>query len=1084
VVVPVSLLTAFVGLSFMGLPANLISLGAIDFGILVDGAIIMVEATLHLMAHNKGPKALPHNDLLKRAAGIVAKPVGFAMLIIIVALIPIFTLERVEGRIFAPMAYTYAFALLGALASAVFVVPALEAILLRGRVKTEEPRWLNRLGNAYAHLIARLLPRRMLVVGLLVALTAGLGYYCKDIGSEFLPELNEGGFYVTAIFPSTISLNETCSRVTGMRERILKSPEVRDVMSHVGRPEDATQAEGPNNAEFFIVLAPEKQWRKGLTRDDLEAELRKRLNEIPGVQYNFSQPITDRVFETISGIIGQVVVKVRGNDLDNMSDVAESVRQKLSSVDGVSDLSIYQAGTVPSLRINLDREALARRGLAVEDVQQTIRIALGGEVATEVWQEDQRFAVALRLPDSVRQNPESLSRLMVGDPQAQVTLGEVARIETKEGRSAIWREDFSRFVAVKFNVRGRDLGSTIDAARASVADINLPEGLYLSWGGEFQNQKRAMERLSITLPLSLLAIVGILYMNFRRWRPTIIIVLFLPIAVLGAVTGLRLFGENFSVSGAVGCIALLGQVVLAGVTIWARIHANEEEGVPNPVLTGARDAFRPVLLTSSLALLGLVPAATSHAMGSETQRPFAIAIVTGLFFVAPAILLVMPLLYKPQNTVDSKIPVSKPAPAAALATALTRIGCLLPALAIIAFQTPAFAQSDGSFTLEQARALLQKEHPRLATARALEQAAESTIKAEGTWTNPEIGIDYVQGISQSPYARFGAASVSVGQFLELRNVPGARRDAARFERDAVRAEREAVAQELYLALEEAFVALAAQHEIVKIREAWVQHLLAAETVVKARVAAGTMSGFDARRIVVARAESSFELENARAEYARLRGELDVAVGPNATSLVGHPTMSITELPTLPPYARVLKEALAKRHDLLAAQARQKGAQAEVEVAKRSVFPGVTLQVMAGYGQAPRQWDVGGAVVLPLPILDRGQGTVPAAEGRAQAARSQIEAMVLAAQQRIDAQYQATQQRINAVTRYTQETDGADDNLLAEATAQFREGRLSVLELVDGIETAQRVTAMRIELARDAHLSEIMLRRLLLVGDPP
>ncbi|MFM2416402.1 MAG: hypothetical protein RL385_1125, partial [Pseudomonadota bacterium] len=644
IVIPVSMLTAFVGLSFMGLPANLISLGAIDFGILVDGAIIVVESTLHLMERAKDPTET-RASIVQRAATAVAKPVGFSMLIIIVALGPIFTLERVEGRIFAPMAFTYAFALLGALVCAVAVVPALEAILMRGKVHAAEPRWLQRTGDLYAVLLGRLRPWRNRIVAAFAVSVVGLGVFGSGIGTEFLPELNEGGFYVTAVFPSTISLDETRSRVRGIRDRVLRAPEVRDVLSHVGRPEDSTQAEGPNNAELFIVLAPETEWRQGVGRRELELEFRGRLEEIPGVQYNFSQPITDRVFETISGIIGQVVVKVRGSDLEQMTRLAEQVRQRLAGVRGVTDLALYQAGSVPSLRIDLDREALARRGLAVEDVQRTIRIALGGEVATEIWQDERRFAVALRLPDEVRSNPEALSRLVVGEPGAGITLGEVARIDTSEGRSSVWREDFTRFVAVKFNVRGRDLGSTVEDARASMAGLQMPEGTYLTWGGEFQNQNRAMRRLAVTLPLALAAIVGILFLNFRRWRPTIIIVTFLPVAVAGAVGGLRLLGENFSVSSAVGCIALLGQVVLAGVTICARIDAAREHGADDPMIEGARDAFRPVLLTTALALLGLLPAAMSHAMGSETQRPFAIAIVAGLFVVAPAILFFLPLLY-------------------------------------------------------------------------------------------------------------------------------------------------------------------------------------------------------------------------------------------------------------------------------------------------------------------------------------------------------------------------------------------------------------------------------------------------------
>jgi cobalt-zinc-cadmium resistance protein CzcA len=642
VVIPLSMLTAFVGLRWMGLPANLISLGAIDFGILVDGAIVVLEATLH--AIHREPKR-DRAEVIEAASAGVARAVALALLIIIAALIPIFTLERVEGRIFAPMAYTYAFALLGALLSAALVVPALERALLRGRVRGEPPRWLSALGARYAALLLRLNALRRVALVLLAALTIALGSYARDIGSEFLPELNEGGFYVTAVFPSTIALEETKKHVTAMRAAILELPEATDVLTHIGRPEDATQAEGPNNAEFFVNLAPESRWRPGVSRRTLEAELRARLSDLPGVELNFSQPITDRVFETISGIIGQVVVKVRGQDLAAMTRTAERLRERLATVPGVADLALYQAGDVPQLRIELDRDALARRGLAVEDVQTTIRVALGSAIATEVWDGERRYGVALRLPEAVRADPEALRRLVVSAPEAGVTLGEVAAITLAPGRAAIWREDFTRFVAVKFNVRGRDLGSTVEAAQAAVRNVEVGEGTQVVWSGEFKNQDRAMRRLALSMPAALAAILGILFLNFGRLRPTLVIAAFLPLACVGAVAGLRAAGELFSVSSAVGCIALLGQVVLSGVVLCGAIDQAASDGLAAPRIRGARAALRPVLLTTALALLGLVPAALSHAMGSETQRPFAIAIVAGLLVTSPVMLVLLPLLY-------------------------------------------------------------------------------------------------------------------------------------------------------------------------------------------------------------------------------------------------------------------------------------------------------------------------------------------------------------------------------------------------------------------------------------------------------
>jgi len=650
IVIPISLLSAFIGLRWLGLPANLISLGAIDFGILVDGAVVVLEATLHLFGVRKHGNMLTAEHtpgIIADAAKSVVRPIVFAMLIIIVALVPIFFLERVEGRIFAPMAYTYAFALGGALVSAIVVVPALERLLFRGRFRTTELLWLVGARWCYLKVLQVCDMGRWLVLPVAAAGCVALGWYASGIGTEFLPELNEGGFYVTSIFPSTISLDETRRKVGFMREAILRTPEVLDVMSHVGRPENAAQAEGPNNAEFFIALSPEREWRKGVTRQDVEAELRRGLSVVPGVQHNFSQPITDRVFETISGIIGQIVLKIRGSDLDEMTRLAEQARTRLAKVSGVVDLSIYQAGDVPTQRIELNRDAMARRGMAVQDVQNSIRIVLGSEKATELWDGERRYPVSIRLPDEARANMDILGRMFVGDPATRITLAEVATIQQVQGRAAIWRQDFSRFVALKFNVRGRDLGSAVKEAQATISEIGMPAGIYATWSGEFQNQQRAMRRLGVTVPLALCAIVGLLFMHFGRWAPTLTILLMLPIAVAGAVGGLRLLHANFSVSSAVGCIALLGQVALSGViecTQYLRArHGGDDRRAA--LLAGAKEAFRPVVLTTMLAMLGLVPAAMSHSMGSETQRPFAIAVVAGLIVSLPVITIIMPILF-------------------------------------------------------------------------------------------------------------------------------------------------------------------------------------------------------------------------------------------------------------------------------------------------------------------------------------------------------------------------------------------------------------------------------------------------------
>jgi len=643
IVIPISLLAAFVGLRWLGLPANLISLGAVDFGILVDGAVIVVEATLHLIDHE--PCGESRSSVVARAASLVVRPVAFSILVIVTALAPIFALERVEGRIFAPMAYTYAFALAGALVASIFVVPALARVVLPQRPPTGDARWLASLRDGYLRAFdwAGRHRRGVLAAAAVCLVTSIL--VARDIGYEFLPELNEGGLYITTTFPSTISLDETKIHTREIRERILTVPEVIDVLSHIGRPEAATQAEGPFNVELFVPLADEARWRPGHDRPTLERELRALLADIPGATHNFSQPITDRVFETISGIIGQVVVKVHGDDLEQMTSLAERVASQLRDVPGVTDLALYQAGTTPQLRAELDRDAVARRGLAIADIQETIEIALGGAIATRVWDGERRFDVALRLPDSFRRDVELLGLLPVGDPDRNVTLADVSKITVAQGRSSIWREDGRRFLAVKFNVRGRDLGSTVEQAKRAVGGLELPDGVYVTWTGEQENQARAMRRLGVVLPFALGAIFAILSAYFGSTRPAVTILGVVPFALAGAVAGLRLMGESFSVSSAVGCIAAIGQVVLAGVIVCSGIDERRRAGSEDAAREALAVAFRPVLATTSLAVLGLLPAALSHAMGSETQRPFAIAIITGLIAAAPATLFLLPLVH-------------------------------------------------------------------------------------------------------------------------------------------------------------------------------------------------------------------------------------------------------------------------------------------------------------------------------------------------------------------------------------------------------------------------------------------------------
>ncbi|MDX2169904.1 MAG: CusA/CzcA family heavy metal efflux RND transporter [Deltaproteobacteria bacterium] len=649
-VIPLALLSAFIGLRAIGLPANLISMGAIDFGILVDGAVVLVESVLHGAAEKRPQRPWELMQVIFHSALDVARPIFFAMAIIIAALIPVFTLERVEGRIFRPLSLTYSFALLGALIFSLTVVPALCATFLRLRdTQIQEPAFLTRLRAFYAHHIGWLLQRRAVVFGgiaLLVGLAALVG---ARIGSEFLPELDEGDFVIFVEMPPSISLEKGIEVLQEVRRRILVFPEVLETMSEHGRPEDGTDNEGVNMSETFVRLAPKERWRRGVDKDALVEEMRASLTQIPGVNFNFSQPIKDNVEEAVSGVRGKIVLKVFGTDLDQMRETLEQSVRVLQNVPGVVDLGLYRDSNVPQLQVVLDRPALARAGISVSAAQDVVETALGGRVATELWENERPVPVRVIFPLAEREDEVQIGDITVPTVDgARVPLRDMAHIERTIGRASINREANSRMLALKFNVEGRDMGSVIrDAMRVVREQVQVPDGSFLVWGGEFENQQRALGRLAVIVPISFVAVFALLYSALGSVRSAGVVLLSAPFAMTGGVFALAATGIPLSVSAAVGFIALLGQVCLASLLVVSAVderRRNGEELLP-AIVAGAASRFRAVLLTALLAMLGLMPAAISSGVGSETQRPFAVVIIGGLLTAVPVTLCALPSLY-------------------------------------------------------------------------------------------------------------------------------------------------------------------------------------------------------------------------------------------------------------------------------------------------------------------------------------------------------------------------------------------------------------------------------------------------------
>jgi len=649
-VIPLSLLVAFLGLHAMGLPANLISMGAIDFGILVDGAVVLVENVIHALRHERPATRRAVLKLVVKSAVDIGRPTLYAMLIIIAALVPVFTLQSVEGRIFRPLALTYSFALIGALIFALTLVPALCAALLRPQhARLQEPAWTEWLRLRFRNSLSRVLRNRPSALAAAVLVLALAAATVARLGTEFLPELDEGDIQLFVEMPPSIALAKGQDILLEVRRRILEFPEVRKTMSEQGRPEDGTDNEDVNMSETFIRLKPVKEWRAGYDKKRLIDEMRARLTEIPGLRYNFSQPMKDNVEEAVSGVRGKVVLKVFGPDLEKMRTTLEHAKDALRAVPGIVDLDLYRDALKPQLQVIFERTALARAGVSMEDAQRTLETSLSGRVATTMWEGERPVPVRLMLPPEVRDEAEKVGAVTVASESgARVPIRDLATIRTAHALATINREANSRFLALKFNIDGRDMGSVVKDAIATVDKaVKAPDGHYFVWGGEFENQRRAIERLQLVVPLALLAVLLLLYAAMNSGRSALSILLTVPFALTGGAFALLATGVPLSVSAAVGFIALLGQVSLMGLLVLSATEARRrggEELVP-ALVEGASERLRPVLMAAMLALVGLLPMAVSSGVGSETQRPFALVVVGGMLSALAVTLWLLPVVY-------------------------------------------------------------------------------------------------------------------------------------------------------------------------------------------------------------------------------------------------------------------------------------------------------------------------------------------------------------------------------------------------------------------------------------------------------
>ena len=650
--IPFSLLFAATGLKLKGIPANLLSLGALDFGMVVDGAVVMVENIVRHLSRREANGKTPEEKIFE-AAHEVQRPVFYAISIIITAYLPIFTLQRVEGRLFKPMAWTVAFALLGALLFSVLVAPVLSSFFFpRGTHEWHNPAmvWLTAV---YRRLLRMAIRWRYITVaggaaGLVLALYLGQS---GVIGSEFLPHLDEGTLWVRGTLAPSTGPSEGIRLVNQARILLCSWPEVTQCTSQVGRPDDGTDATGFFNTEYFVDLKPKEQWRPAFhqNKEEVIAAMNLELAKIPGVTWNFSQPIADNMEEAVSGVKGQLATKVYGDDLQVLEDKADQIVAIMGKIPGIEDLGVFRALGQPNDNFEVDRQKAARYQINVADVQDAIQTAAGGNALTQVLQGEQRYDLVLRYIPQYRDTKQAIENIRLLSPSGErVSLAQLCKVEERDGGSEIYREGNQRYVAIKYSVRGRDLGSAVEESIQKVdQQLKLPRGYHIDWEGEYASEKRAEARLLVIVPLTILLIFIILYTMFRSFKWAILILVNVMIAPIGGLLALLVTHTNFSVSSGVGFLALFGVSVQTGVIMLEYINQLRARGrtVTDSAVEGAVLRLRPIMMTMLVATLGLLPAAVSHGIGSDSQRPFAIVIVGGLISDLAMSIFLLPTLY-------------------------------------------------------------------------------------------------------------------------------------------------------------------------------------------------------------------------------------------------------------------------------------------------------------------------------------------------------------------------------------------------------------------------------------------------------
>jgi len=654
-VIPLAFLFAIIMLRIQGLPANLISMGALDFGLLLEGTLVIVETvfvSLETKAHKIGMERfnkMSKMGLIKKSVGSVATYIFFALIILIVALLPIFSFQKVEGKMFSPLAFTLGYALLGSLILCLTYVPAMCKVLLTKNIVERE----NKISRFFRENLFKLFQwstknkktTLILFFGLLAICIGRFAFY----GSEFIPKLNEGAIYLRATLPNSVNLDESVRLTQEMKKEMSKFEEVKFILSQTGRPNDGTDPTGFFNIEFHIELKPESEWKRKISKEELISEMKEKLEIYPGINFGFSQPIQDNVEEYVAGVKSPLVIKIFGNDLFKLESMAQEVANSIKDVKGIEDINVYKNIGLPELRIQLHDEKMARYAITTADAQAVIAMAIGGQAASTYYDDEKMFDIRIRFQKEYRDSKEKIEKILIPTMDGKrIPLKEIATIDYKTGPTFIYREGNSRYIAVGFNIAGRDLGSTIAEAQKKVAnDVKLPKENIMKWAGEFESKERATTQLALIVPVVLVLILFLLYANFGNFKDTLIALSTMPYAFIGGFISLWVTGTVFGISAGIGFIILFGVSAIDSIVLIGIIKENLAKRIPlkEAITNGVYNRIRPIVMIALMGSLGLLPAALSTGMGSEIQKPLAIMIVGGLIICMILSLTVLPQVF-------------------------------------------------------------------------------------------------------------------------------------------------------------------------------------------------------------------------------------------------------------------------------------------------------------------------------------------------------------------------------------------------------------------------------------------------------